>query len=82
MSNRCPKCNSPEWDYANIGFGNALVCTDCGHIFVPRLEREQREETEGRWPFPTLDNPLKPWDNKEIKNYEANQRLLIPDAPL
>lgn len=30
---KCPKCNSPNWDYANVGVLNAILCTDCGHIY-------------------------------------------------
>jgi hypothetical protein len=31
------------------------------------------------WPFPTQDNPLKPWTAKQVKQY---QRQNQEDAPL
>ena len=29
----CPKCNSKEWDHANVGVPHAILCTDCGNIY-------------------------------------------------
>lgn len=34
------------------------------------------------WPFPSKDNPLKPWTPKEIKDYDKLQRSKTPDAPM
>ena len=34
------------------------------------------------WPFPTKDNPLKPWTPKEVKKYNELQRKNIDDAPM
>jgi hypothetical protein len=34
------------------------------------------------WPFPTKENPLKPWTKKQIKEYEEQQRAKLPEAPL
>lgn len=34
------------------------------------------------WPFPTKDNPLKPWTPKEIKAYEKLQREKAQESPL
>lgn len=36
---RCPKCNSPDWDYANVGLPDAILCTNCGHIYSKGRER-------------------------------------------
>lgn len=32
--NKCPKCGSNDWDYANVGLIGAIVCTDCGEIYM------------------------------------------------
>lgn len=34
------------------------------------------------WPFPTEDNPLKPWTPQEVKKYNELQRKNIDDAPM
>lgn len=34
------------------------------------------------WPWPTKDNPLKPWTSKEIKAYEKLQREKAQESPL
>jgi hypothetical protein len=34
------------------------------------------------WPFPTQDNPLKPWTNKQNKEYADEQRQQQEDSPL
>lgn len=33
---KCPKCNSIDWDWANIGFSEAKQCLDCGEIYLER----------------------------------------------
>lgn len=30
----CPKCTSNAWDHANVGLIGAIVCTDCGEIYM------------------------------------------------
>jgi hypothetical protein len=34
------------------------------------------------WPFPTKDNPLKPWTPQQQHEYERQQRQQLPEAPL
>jgi hypothetical protein len=34
------------------------------------------------WPWPTKDNPLTPWTDKQIKEYNQKQREQLPDAPM
>jgi hypothetical protein len=34
------------------------------------------------WPFPTLENPLKPWTAKQIREYAKQQRNQQEDALL
>ena len=34
------------------------------------------------WPFPTKDNPLKPWTPEELKKYAEEQLKHLPDAPM
>lgn len=34
------------------------------------------------WPFPTKDNPLKPWTPKQEREYQAQQRKQLPESPL
>jgi predicted nucleic-acid-binding Zn-ribbon protein len=29
----CPKCGSDDWDWTNIGFTDAILCVNCGHIY-------------------------------------------------
>jgi hypothetical protein len=35
---RCPVCQSPDWDYANVGLIGAIVCTDCGELYMMKDE--------------------------------------------
>lgn len=30
----CPKCHSNDWDHANVGLIGAIVCTDCGELYM------------------------------------------------
>ena len=32
--NKCPKCWSNAWDHANVGLIGAVICTDCGEIYM------------------------------------------------
>ena len=41
-----------------------------------------QKQPDPYWPFPTKDNPLKPWTPKEVKAYEQLQRAKTPDAPM
>ena len=41
------------------------------------------------WPFPSKDNPLKPWTPEQVKEYNKQQRQQVvhrlrkmPDAPM
>ena len=34
MTNKCPKCVSNDWDHANVGLIGAIVCTNCGEIYM------------------------------------------------
>jgi hypothetical protein len=34
------------------------------------------------WPFPTKENPLKPWTPAQKHEYERQQRQQLPEAPL
>lgn len=36
----CPKCTSNEWDHANVGLPNALVCLDCGIVYNAQIDRK------------------------------------------
>lgn len=43
---RCPKCNSPDWDYANVGLPDAILCTNCSHIYSKGKEKIMTKEYE------------------------------------
>jgi hypothetical protein len=30
----CPNCKSTNWDHANVGLIGAVICTDCGEIYM------------------------------------------------
>jgi hypothetical protein len=70
MSN-CPECGSNEWDHANVGLIDAIVCTNCGEIYMMKDEttkpnewvkpREWREITKGQ-----IDECLKHSDNYDF----------------
>jgi hypothetical protein len=34
------------------------------------------------WPFPTQENPLKPWTPKQIREYAQQQRSKEEESPL
>ena len=40
------------------------------------------EKQQPYWPFPTKDNPLKPWTPKEVKAYAKLQREKAQESPL
>ena len=42
----------------------------------------EKQQPDRYWPFPTKDNPLKPWTPKEVKKYNELQRKNIDDAPM
>ena len=42
--NQCPKCNSNEWDHANVGLIGAIVCTNCGEIYMMKDETKMKKK--------------------------------------
>lgn len=40
------------------------------------------DQPVSNWPFPTKDNPLKPWTPKEVKAYAKLQREKAQESPL
>lgn len=42
----------------------------------------EKQPSDTRWPFPTKDNPLKPWTPKEVKAYAKLQREKAQESPL
>ena len=40
----CPKCNSIDWDWANIGFSEAKQCLDCGEIYMMKDETTMKND--------------------------------------
>ncbi|CAB5194804.1 hypothetical protein UFOVP176_35 [uncultured Caudovirales phage] len=42
----CPKCRSPNWDYANVGMPYALVCLDCGDLYGEKRMTESDFESK------------------------------------
>jgi Zn ribbon nucleic-acid-binding protein len=73
MTNKCPKCGSYDWDWANIGFTDIVLCTNCGYLYP---------STGDRWPFPTIDKPLKPLTPKEVKQYNKAKVQSLGDSPM
>ena len=57
---RCTKCNSPEWDYSNVGLPNAILCLNCGHVYNYK-PLEWVEITKGQ-----IDDCLKHSDNYDF----------------
>ena len=43
---RCPKCNSPNWDYANVGIPKALACLNCGNLYGDNRMNESEFESK------------------------------------
>lgn len=86
MNSICPKCGSDAWDWANIGFTNVVLCTNCGYLYPltgDDVEREQRDrERSDRWPFPTINKPLTPLTDKEVKQYNKAKVQDLGDAML
>ena len=46
--NHCPECNSESWDHANVGLIGAIVCTNCGEIYMMK-EQETKTMTESEF---------------------------------
>jgi Zn ribbon nucleic-acid-binding protein len=93
MSNCCPKCGSDDWDWANIGFTDVVLCTNCGHLYpstgddVERVKQDEvgvarERERSDRWPFPTINKPLKPLTPKEVKQYNKAKVQSLGDSPM
>ena len=40
----CPKCNSNDWDHANVGLIGAVICTACGEIYMLKDKTTMTEE--------------------------------------
>lgn len=80
MSNNvCPKCQSPNWDYACVGVPHAILCVDCGHIYNGK-PLKPLDPLGSRWPFPTIDRPLTPLTPKEVKQYNKQLVQDLGDA--
>lgn len=43
---------------------------------------DTKPQKDNYWPFPTKDNPLKPWTPKEVKAYAKLQRENAQESPL
>lgn len=53
---KCPKCNSIDWDWANIGFSGAKQCLDCGEIYMMKDKTIMNEsEFEAKFDNGDLD---------------------------
>jgi len=66
--NKCPRCNSKAWDHANVGLIGAVICTDCGEIYMMDEKRVLMKEdkpwieiTKGQ-----IDDCLKHSDNYDF----------------
>jgi len=45
-THKCYKCGSDDWDWANIGFSDAILCVNCGHIYNSVKGKETMTESE------------------------------------
>lgn len=41
----CPKCTSNDWDHANVGLIGAIICTNCGEIYMMKEELVMGQRT-------------------------------------
>lgn len=41
---KCPKCTSNDWDHANVGLIGAIVCTNCGEIYMMKDETKMTND--------------------------------------
>ena len=62
----CPKCDSNDWDHANVGLIGAIVCTNCGEIYMMKEQettkpKEWVEITKGQ-----IDDCLQHSDNYDF----------------
>jgi Zn ribbon nucleic-acid-binding protein len=69
MTNKCPKCGSYDWDWANIGFTDIVLCTACGHLYPDWVKY-----------FPKY--PATPLTPKEVKQYNKAKVQSLGDALL
>ena len=44
--NKCPKCTSNDWDHANVGLIGAIICTNCGEIYMIKDDTKPKEWVE------------------------------------
>jgi hypothetical protein len=52
----CSNCGSTNWDHANVGLPNALVCLDCGNIYGTKEKKMTEEEFETKFDNGDLDS--------------------------
>lgn len=63
----CPKCGSNAWDHANVGLIGAIVCTNCGEIYM--MKEQETTTTKPEWKEITkgqIDECLKHSDNYDF----------------
>lgn len=41
----CPKCGCIDWDHANVGLIGAVICTDCGEIYMMEDKTMTNDQT-------------------------------------
>lgn len=76
---RCPKCNSPDWDYGNVGVPNALVCLDCGYLFGDKTMTES--EFESKFESGDLDCDFAMFISERYDAWNKHQMLSYWDDP-
>lgn len=74
--NNCPKCNSNEWDHANVGLIGAIVCTNCGEIYMMKDKTTMTEsEFEAKFDNGVFDREYAAWISKTYDAWSKPKML-------
>jgi hypothetical protein len=75
----CHQCKSHGIEAIDVGVPFAYQCLNCG--FVGSMKALETQSKASKWPFPTLDNPLKPLTDEQVKEYNQQALKSLGDSP-
>lgn len=80
--NECLKCGSNAWDHANVGLIGAIVCTNCGEIYMMEDETTMTvEEFEAKFDNGDFDCEFAQWICETYDAWGKHQMLALWEDP-
>lgn len=78
----CPKCGSNDWDHANVGLIGAIVCTNCGEIYMMEDKTTMTvEEFEAKFDNGDFDCEFAMWISETYDAWGKHQMLALWEDP-